>query len=72
MAKKKFLKLKSAMVEHDITQAEAAKRIGKGLTYLSERMTGKRSFSFNDARLLGQMLDIPKSEWADYFTDESA
>lgn len=70
MARRKFAKLKNLMFEREITQAEAAKKLGCGLAYLSHRLNGHFPFTFHDAEILSEMLDIPREEWADYFTDK--
>ena len=70
MARRKFAKLKNRMFEMEITQEEAAKAMGRSMTYLSSRLNCRGSFSFNDALTLGKLLGIPRTEWVDYFMDD--
>lgn len=70
MARRKFAKLKNRMFEMEITQEEAAKVMGRSMTYLSSRLNCRESFSFDDALTLGKLLEIPKTDWVDYFMDD--
>ena len=72
MAKRRFKKLKDRMYEKELTQDEAARMLGRSTTYLSHRLNGHEPFDFADAAVLAGVLDIPRTEWADYFTEATA
>ena len=70
MARRRFAKLKVAMYEAEVTQADIAKRIGAGITYVSRRMNGREPFNTDDIRQIGEMLHLDRAQWLDYFMDE--
>ena len=69
MARRKFAKLKNLLFERELTQDDAAEVLGRGTTYVSRRMNGHEPWNFDDAEKLGGLLEIPRAEWADYFTE---
>lgn len=69
MARRKFAKLKALMYEQEFTQQDAAQALGRGKTYLSRRMNGHEPFNFEDARILGELLNIPRTQWVEYFSE---
>lgn len=69
MPKRKFKKLKDRMFEKELTQEAGAEMIGRSLGYLSRRMNGREPFNFAEAAILAEALEIPRTEWADYFTE---
>lgn len=69
MAKRKFAKLKNLMFEQELTQDEAARLLGHSKTYICRRLNGHEPFTFDDAQKLGGQLEIPRTEWADYFIE---
>ena len=72
MARRKFKKLKDRMFEKELTQEPAAKMLGRSPTYFSHRMNGREPFNFAEAAILSEVLEIPRTEWADYFTEATA
>lgn len=72
MAKRRFKKLKDRIFEKELTQDDLAAVLGRGKTYVSRRMNGHEPWTFEDAGKLGGVLDIPRTEWADYFTEATA
>lgn len=72
MPRRKFAKLKAAMYEAEITQADLARATGRGTTYIARRLNGREPFNIEDMKHIGAMLSLPRSAWLDYFTDESA
>ncbi len=69
MARRKFAKLKTAMFEAEITQADLARATGKGITYISRRMNGHEPFDLEDVRKIGMLLHIDRAQWLDYFME---
>ena len=72
MARRKFAKLKNLLFEQELTQADVAREIGRGMTYVTRRMNGRDAWTFADAEKLGSLLGISRTEWADYFTEARA
>lgn len=70
MRKRRFSRLKTAIFEKELSQAFIAKKLGRGTTYLSRRMTGREPFTTADMARIGAILGIPREEWLDYFMDE--
>lgn len=71
MAKRKFSKLKARMFEQDISQQYLAKRLGKGITYLSRRLNAHEPFTTEDMQAIGLVLEIPRDQWLDYFIESA-
>lgn len=71
MARRKFARLKALMYEREFTQEDAARALGRGMAYVSRRMNGHEPFNFEDARVLGGLLEIPRAQWVDYFSEET-
>ena len=69
MTKRKFARLKGLLYERSMTQDDAARHLGRGRTYVARRMNGQESWTFEDAATLAGVLDIPCTEWADYFME---
>jgi len=60
-------KLKSRLYEEDITQIEIAERLKRSNTYVMQRMTGRRSWSVDEAYLILDMVGEPCGALIDYF-----
>ncbi len=69
MARRKFAKLKAAMYEAEVTQADLARETGKGNTYITRRMNGHQPFDTEDMRKIGTLLHIDRAQWLDYFME---
>lgn len=69
MSKRKFVKLRAAMYEAEITQADIARELGKCYNYISARMTGREPFNVDEVRQIGTLLHIDRSQWLDYFME---
>lgn len=69
MRKRKFARLKGLLYERSMTQDDAARLLGRGRTYVARRMNGQESWTFEDAATLAGVLDIPRADWADYFSE---
>ena len=50
MPKRKFAKLKAAMYEAEITQADIAREVGRSVNYISLRMTGREPFNVEEVK----------------------
>lgn len=72
MARRKYIKLKALMYERGVSQADLAPVVGHGLTYIVRRMTGKEPWNLDDVKAIGELLEIPRDHWLDYFIDEGA
>ncbi|MFR8012247.1 MAG: hypothetical protein ACLU8W_10900 [Clostridia bacterium] len=68
--RRKFSKLKALMFEQEISQEYIARQLGRGTTYVARRMNAHEPFTTEDMRIIGNLLDIPRSEWLDYFMEE--
>lgn len=60
-------KLRAAMVMHDITQEDLARRWGTSRTYVSRRMLGKYSFTVWEVYDLCGLLEISLDKLPEYF-----
>lgn len=63
----KYKKLRGRMYENQVTQDELSAVIDKSYGYVSERMTGKKSFRMEDVYSICDYLEIPYSEIYIYF-----
>lgn len=69
MRKRKFSKLKGLLFANSLTQEDVAQLLGRGRNYVSRRMNGQESWTFEDAAAMAGCLNIPRAEWADYFLE---
>lgn len=69
MPKRKFAKLKAAMYEAEITQADIAREVGRSVNYISLRMTGREPFTVEEVKKIGTMLHLERAQWLDYFLE---
>ncbi len=69
MARRKFAKLKALMYEREVVQADLAATLGRSQTYIVVRMNGKEPWSLDDVQTIGNMLEIPREQWLDFFID---
>ena len=69
MPKRKFAKLKAAMYEAEITQADIAREVGRSVNYISLRMTGREPFNVEEVKKIGTMLHLDRAQWLDYFLE---
>lgn len=71
MARRKFARLKSALFEAELTQADIARACGRGKTYISRRLNGREPFNTNDMKAIAGLLGLPREQWLDFFSDDS-
>ena len=64
---KPYRRLRFELHERDIDQSVLAGRLGRGDSYISDRMTGKSPWSLREAFELMQIIDAPLEQIADYF-----
>ena len=54
--------LNKLLYSKEIEQKEVCKKLGKSQTYLTQRITGRRPFTLDDAYVICDMTDTPYSE----------
>lgn len=59
--------LKARMYERDAQNTDIANLLGRSATYVSERLTGKKFFTLDDAYKILKYLDLPMEEIFVYF-----
>ena len=70
MARKKYAKLKARMFEMDIRQIDLESIVGHKIAYITTRMNGHAPWNTAEMKAIGELLDIPRDEWLDYFMEE--
>ena len=45
---------------------------GRGQTYISARINGFMPWSGEDIQKIGNLLEIPRTDWVEYFIDGQA
>ena len=64
---KPFRALRAEMVRAGVDQAYACKQRGCGQTYMTERFTGRRPWTMDDAYWWLEFLDLPREDIYKYF-----
>ena len=64
---KPYRRLRFELHERDIDQSILADRLGRGDSYISDRMTGKNPWTLREAFAMMQLIDAPLEQIADYF-----
>ena len=72
MAKRKYAKLKALMYEKDVRQIDLEPIISRKIAYISTRLNGKEPWNTQEMQAIGQLLEIPREQWLDYFIDDQA
>ena len=70
--KRTYIKLKVRMIEMGVTQKDLENIMNRSHTYITQRMNGRAPFDTSDMETIGKCLEIPQSEWLDYFYDEQS
>jgi len=70
--KNKFELLRAAIRERYMNMADVAERIGRSLSYVTQRMSGMRQWELSDIYALMALLDIPEYQMPAYFTKDGA
>ncbi len=61
----KYLRMR--IMEKEMLHGDVAKLLGRGTSYFSARMCGKKPWDTDDIKRLAEILDIPPCEWLKYF-----
>lgn len=64
---KPFNRLRFVLAENDIDNKYLADQLGKQPRYVSDRMTGKRSWTIKEAVLICDLCHIPLAQMPEYF-----
>lgn len=70
MAKRKYAKLKARMFERDVRQVDLVPVLGRGIAYISTRLNAHKPWNTDEMQRIGELLDIPQTEWPDYFINQ--
>ena len=65
--RQKFFNLRVKLLEHDLTQAEAAKIVGISPSAMVNRMAGRYPFSAWEMQRLAKALDNAPTDYGKYF-----
>lgn len=64
---KPYYKLRFALGEAGWINETIAKELGRSYGYVATRLCGKASWSVEDAYKLLELIDVPHSEFCEYF-----
>lgn len=64
---KPHAKLRGALIAADIDGAYLARKLLRGRTYISNRMTGKESWTIDECYKILDLIGAPHSALAEYF-----
>jgi hypothetical protein len=70
MAKKRFAKLRGALMTRSIDQEYLAEKLGCSVWYVTQRMCGHADWTQRDQYTLMDLLRIPYNEMHEYFPKE--
>lgn len=70
MARKRFSKLRGALVAKSIEQDYLAEKLGRSISYVTARMCGHADWTQRDMYMLMDLLKIPYNEMHEYFPKE--
>ena len=65
-------KLRGALVAADIDEAYIARKLQRGVTYVSQRMMGKKPWPMDEAYKIMDMIRAPYDQLAAYFPPKGA
>ena len=68
-AKTEIFQAEGLLFANSRTQEDVARLLGRGRNYVTRRMNGQESWTFEDAAAMAGCLNIPRAEWADYFLE---
>jgi transcriptional regulator with XRE-family HTH domain len=63
----KFNKIKGRLLEMEITQREAAEKLGIQQATLSQKLNNIRPMSLSEANALGRLLNLTNDEYYEIF-----
>lgn len=64
---KPHAKLRGAMVASDIDESYLARKLLRGVTYISARMMGRKPWPLDEAYAIMDMLHLPHEQLSVYF-----
>ena len=70
MAKKRYSKLRGALVAKSIDQEYLAEKLNRSVWYVTQRMCGHDDWTLGEMYALMDLLRIPYSEMHEYFPKE--
>ena len=65
-------KLRGALVAADIDEAYIARKLQRGVTYVSQRMMGRKPWPMDEAYAIMDLLRLPYDQMAVYFPPRGA
>jgi cyanate lyase len=69
---KPYKLLKGEIFANDMTQNDIAATIGRSQNYVTQRMTGKKPWTMQDAYAICDALEIPHEKMHRYFPPEGS
>ena len=60
-------KLRGALMEKDIDEAYLARKLQRGVTYVSQRMMGRKPWPMDEAYAILDLIRVPHDQLAVYF-----
>lgn len=67
--KKLYMKLRGLLHENDHTQLDLQPLLVRSESYITDRMTGKRSWELNDCYTILDWLNVPADQIHEYFPE---
>lgn len=64
---KKYIRLKAAMIEHDVDERYLNRKLNRGPSYISAKLNDKTSWKLDDIYQICDILHIPYDEIHLYF-----
>ena len=68
--RKPYSRLRFLMSENDIDNKYLAQMLGRQVRYISQRMTGQRSWTIEEAVRICDLLHIPLEQLPEYFCQQ--
>ena len=68
--RKPYSRLRFLMSENDIDNKYLAQMLGRQVRYISQRMTGQRSWTIEEAVQICDLLHIPLEQLPEYFCQQ--
>lgn len=69
---KPHAKLRGALMERDIDEAYLARKLQRGVTYISQRMMGRKPWPMDEAYAILDLIRVPYDQLAVYFPPKGA
>ena len=62
-----YTKLKGRMFERGVTQKDLQVITGRGQSYVTTRVNQHKPWTCKEMKAIGELLEIPQEQWAEYF-----